>query len=228
MRTLATLAIATLAAGLAGGAQAKEFYRMSTISLPTAVHHQHDLRQAGPEIQPGHRDPGQRHRRGAAPRPGRGPRQDRLPDGGAGAPLPDVERQGDVRQGQGRPRSCPRTCARCSTTASASTSSASTRIPASRRWPTSRASACSSDRPPRSQRVVAGGFARAISGLEPGQGLRGDQARLLARDAGFPGPPDRRPGGIRQSALVELRPDRADQQDPLPRGDRRGLGKAGP
>ncbi len=35
MRTLATLAIATLAAGLAGGAQAKEFYRMSTISLPT-------------------------------------------------------------------------------------------------------------------------------------------------------------------------------------------------
>ena len=35
MRTLATLAIAALAAGLAGGAQAKEFYRMSTISLPT-------------------------------------------------------------------------------------------------------------------------------------------------------------------------------------------------
>ncbi len=35
MRTLATLAIAALAAGLVGGAHAKEFYRMSTISLPT-------------------------------------------------------------------------------------------------------------------------------------------------------------------------------------------------
>ena len=35
MKALRTLAIAALAAGLVGGAQAKEFYRMSTISLPT-------------------------------------------------------------------------------------------------------------------------------------------------------------------------------------------------
>ncbi len=35
MRTLKTLAVVGLALGLAGGAQAKEFYRMSTISLPT-------------------------------------------------------------------------------------------------------------------------------------------------------------------------------------------------
>ncbi|MDE0386880.1 MAG: TAXI family TRAP transporter solute-binding subunit [Defluviicoccus sp.] len=35
MRPIATLAIAALAAGLVGGAQAKEFYKMSTISLPT-------------------------------------------------------------------------------------------------------------------------------------------------------------------------------------------------
>ena len=35
MKAIGTLAIAALAAGLAGGAEAKEFYRMSTISLPT-------------------------------------------------------------------------------------------------------------------------------------------------------------------------------------------------
>ncbi len=35
MKALMTLAVAGLAAGLAGGVEAKEFYRMSTISLPT-------------------------------------------------------------------------------------------------------------------------------------------------------------------------------------------------
>ena len=76
------------------------------------------------------------------------------------------------------------------------------------------------------QRVVAGGFARAISGLEPGKDYEVVKLGFSPAMQAFPGPPDRRSGGLRQPAVVQLRPGGADQQDPLPRGVRRGLGKA--